>query len=98
MTAYQTDTRRDGKVALILGHARGMGASHACNPVAQRATVFVGDILDDDHAIADEVRDAAIYVKVGFTNRGHRAQAVATGAGFITHGGETAGLAAGAMA
>ena len=97
MTAYQTDSRRDGEVALILGGALGMSASHACSLVAQRATVFVGDILDDDHALADEVRDAALYVQLDFTNRDHRAQGVATGAEFVADGGKTAGLAAGAM-
>lgn len=52
--------RVDGKVALISGGARGMGASHARALVAEGANVVVGDILDDDaHALAEELGAAA---------------------------------------
>src|SRR5271165_4888805 len=46
--------RVDGKVALISGGARGMGASHARALVAAGARVVAGDILDDEgNTLAD---------------------------------------------
>jgi enoyl-CoA hydratase len=40
--------RVDGKVALISGAARGMGASHARLLAAEGARVVLGDVLDDE--------------------------------------------------
>ena len=40
--------RVDGKVAVISGGARGMGAAHARMLVAEGAKVVIGDILDDE--------------------------------------------------
>lgn len=40
--------RVDGKVALISGGARGMGAAHAQALVAEGARVIIGDIRDDE--------------------------------------------------
>ena len=40
-------TRLHGKVALITGGARGMGASFARAMVAQGANVMITDVLDD---------------------------------------------------
>lgn len=55
--------RVDGKVALISGGARGMGASHARALVAEGATVVVGDILDDEgNALAEELGPAVRFV------------------------------------
>ncbi|MBO0865061.1 MAG: glucose 1-dehydrogenase [Mycobacterium sp.] len=60
--------RVDGKVALISGGARGMGASHARALVAEGANVVVGDILDDDaHALAEELGTAARSVHLDVT-------------------------------
>ena len=54
--------RLAGKVALISGGARGMGASHVRMLVAEGAKVVFGDILDDEgKAVAAEVGDAARY-------------------------------------
>lgn len=51
--------RMDGKVALISGGARGMGASEARMFAAEGAAVMIGDILDDEgEAAAAEIRAA----------------------------------------
>ena len=51
--------RVDGKVALISGGARGMGAAHARMLVEEGGKVVIGDILDDEgKALADEIGDS----------------------------------------
>ncbi|WP_269821800.1 glucose 1-dehydrogenase [Nocardia asteroides] len=56
-------SRLSGKVALISGAARGMGAAHARAVVAHGGQVVLGDILDEPGAaLADELGDAAVYV------------------------------------
>jgi 3alpha(or 20beta)-hydroxysteroid dehydrogenase len=55
--------RLTGKVALISGGARGMGAAHAKAFVAEDARVVLGDILDEEGAaLAKELGDSAVYV------------------------------------
>ncbi|MFI9505303.1 glucose 1-dehydrogenase [Nocardia sp. NPDC052566] len=55
--------RLTGKVALISGAARGMGAAHARAMVSEGAKVVLGDVLDDDGAaVAEELGDEAAYV------------------------------------
>ena len=55
--------RVDGKVAVISGGARGMGASHARTLVAEGAKVVIGDLLDDQgKALAEELGDNARFV------------------------------------
>ncbi|WP_431962998.1 glucose 1-dehydrogenase [Nocardia sp. bgisy134] len=55
--------RLTGKVALISGGARGMGAAHAKKFVAEDARVVLGDVLDDEgKALAEELGDYAVYV------------------------------------
>jgi len=71
--------RVDGKVALISGGARGMGAAHARALVAEGAKVVVGDILDDDgKKLADEIGEAARYVHLDVTQPEEWEAAVAT--------------------
>lgn len=70
--------RLAGKVALISGGARGMGASHAAAMVAQGASVMLADLLDDEGAaVAAELGDAARYVHLDVTDADGWAAAVA---------------------
>src|ERR1700737_2878552 len=71
--------RVDGKVALISGGARGMGAAHARMLVREGAKVVIGDILDEEgKALADEIGDAARYVHLDVTQADDWDAAVAT--------------------
>src|SRR6201990_3492613 len=71
--------RVDGKVALISGGARGMGAAHARALVGEGAKVVIGDILDDEgKALADEIGDSARYVHLDVTQLDQWEAAVAT--------------------
>ncbi len=74
--------RVEGKVALISGGARGMGASHARLLVQEGAKVVIGDILDDEgKALAEELGDAARYVHLDVTQPEEWDAAVATATG-----------------
>ncbi|HEU5024462.1 MAG TPA: glucose 1-dehydrogenase [Spirillospora sp.] len=69
--------RVDGKIALISGGARGIGAASARALVAEGAKVVLGDILDEEgKAVADELGDAARYVHLDVTNPDDWAAAV----------------------
>ncbi|SON58577.1 3-alpha-(or 20-beta)-hydroxysteroid dehydrogenase [Mycobacterium simulans] len=71
--------RLTGKVALVSGGARGMGASHVRALVAEGAKVVFGDILDDEgRAVAAEVGDAARYLHLDVTEPDQWAAAVQT--------------------
>ena len=60
--------RLAGKVALISGGARGMGASHAHEMVAHGAKVVCGDILDTEgELVVKELGDNARYVHLDVT-------------------------------
>ncbi|QUR67841.1 glucose 1-dehydrogenase [Mycobacterium spongiae] len=60
--------RLAGKVALVSGGARGMGASHVRAMVAEGARVVLGDILDDEgNAVAAALGEAARYVHLDVT-------------------------------
>lgn len=79
MRIATTGNRLLGKVALISGGARGMGAAHGRAMVAQGASVVLGDILDHEgREVADELGDAATYLHLDVTDRGDWARAVAT--------------------
>jgi len=60
--------RLGGKVALITGGSRGMGAATARRFVAEGAQVVLGDVLDDDgKALADELGENARYLHLDVT-------------------------------
>ena len=71
--------RVDGKVAVISGGARGMGASHARTLVGEGAKVVIGDVLDHEgKAVADELGDDARFVHLDVTDPDAWAAAIAT--------------------
>ena len=71
--------RLDGKVAVISGAARGMGAAHARRVVAEGAKVVLGDIIEDaGKVLADELGDAAVFVRLDVTSADDWAAAVRT--------------------
>ncbi len=71
--------RLAGKVALISGGARGMGASHAREMVAHGAKVVCGDILDaEGEVVAKELGEDARYVHLDVTRAEDWDAAVAT--------------------
>ena len=58
----------EGKVALISGGARGMGAAEARLFVAEGGRVVIGDVLDDEgKATAAAIGDSAHYVHLDVT-------------------------------
>jgi 3alpha(or 20beta)-hydroxysteroid dehydrogenase len=71
--------RLAGKVALVSGAARGMGAGHARAMVAHGARVVLGDVLDADlQEVADELGDRAVAVHLDVTRPDQWERAVAT--------------------
>ena len=56
-------------MALISGGARGMGAAHAKEIVAEGGSVVIGDILDEEgRALAAEIGDKARFVHLDVTS------------------------------
>lgn len=61
--------RLDGKVAIITGGARGMGATHVRRFVGEGAKVIFTDILvEEGHALAKELGENAIFLEHDVTN------------------------------
>lgn len=74
---YPMGTRLAGKVALVTGASRGMGASFARAMVAQGARVVCGDVLDEEGlALEAELDGAAAFVHLDVTDREHWRHAV----------------------
>ena len=69
--------RVDGRVALISGGARGMGAEHARVLAAEGAAVVIADVLDDEGAaVAETIGDQATYVHLDVTDEHSWSRAV----------------------
>src|SRR3954467_4077528 len=61
--------RLTGKVALVSGGARGMGAAEVRRLHADGASVVAADVLDDDgKALADELGDRVRFVHLDVTS------------------------------
>jgi 3alpha(or 20beta)-hydroxysteroid dehydrogenase len=72
--------RLNGKVALITGTARGMGASHARGFVAEGAKVIMTDVNTKlGAALAAEIGDDALFIEHDVTNRDGWRRVVAEG-------------------
>lgn len=72
-----TGSRLDGKVALITGGARGMGAAFGRAMIAQGASVMLADVLDEEgEAMAASLGAAAAYISLDVTDRWQWTQAV----------------------
>jgi 3alpha(or 20beta)-hydroxysteroid dehydrogenase len=60
--------RLSGKIALVSGGSRGMGAAHARAIVANDGKVVIGDILEaEGTALARELGDAARFIRLDVT-------------------------------
>jgi 3alpha(or 20beta)-hydroxysteroid dehydrogenase len=69
--------RLDGKVALVSGAARGIGASTARVLVEEGARVGIADVLDEDgELLAKDLGDRALFVHLDVTNEDEWSRAV----------------------
>lgn len=93
--------RVTGKVALISGGSRGIGAASARALVAEGAKVVIGDILDDEGgALVKELGDDARYVHLDVTREDDWTAAVEAAVGAFGHLNvlfNNAGIAGGAL-
>jgi 3alpha(or 20beta)-hydroxysteroid dehydrogenase len=70
--------RLSGKIALVSGGARGMGATHARAIVANDGKVVIGDILEaEGTALASELGSAARFIRLDVTKTDDWKSAVA---------------------
>ncbi len=61
--------RLEGKVALVTGGARGMGAAHAAWLHGEGAKVVIADVLDDEgKELADSLGDRARFIHLDVTS------------------------------
>src|SRR5947207_15888636 len=61
----------DGKVALVSGAARGIGAAIATEITGSGANVVIGDVLDaQGEALASQIGPSATYVHLDVTDPG----------------------------
>ncbi|MEV8546760.1 glucose 1-dehydrogenase [Streptomyces sp. NPDC051572] len=70
--------RVTGKVAIITGGARGMGAAHARRFIEEGASVVITDVLKDEgHALASELGERARFLAQDVTDGARWAEVVA---------------------
>ncbi len=76
--------RLQGKVALISGGARGIGAAHARLFAKEGAEVVIGDLLDEGNMVAAEIQQAggkARFVRLDVSNEDDWRRAIAEAVG-----------------
>ena len=75
-------TRLDGRVALVSGGARGLGAAYVRALHGCGASVVIGDLLEEEGAaLADELGERALFVHLDVTSEERWAGAVAAAVG-----------------
>lgn len=75
-------TRLDGRVGLVSGGARGLGAAYVRALHGAGARVVIGDLLDaEGAALADELGERARFVHLDVTSESSWADAVGTAVG-----------------
>lgn len=75
-------TRLDGRVALVSGGARGLGAAYVRALHGAGASVVIGDLLDaEGTALADALGERALFVHLDVTSETSWADAVAAAVG-----------------
>ncbi|MEV3856235.1 glucose 1-dehydrogenase [Streptomyces sp. NPDC050095] len=77
-----SESRLDGRVALVTGAARGMGESIARELARRGACVVLGDVLaEEGERVAASIGDAARFLKLDVTDAEAWSAAVATATG-----------------
>jgi 3alpha(or 20beta)-hydroxysteroid dehydrogenase len=77
MKGKPMSARFEGKVALVSGGARGMGASHVRGFVSEASSVVIGDVLaDEGKRLAADLGPRALFVELDVTNEQSWADAV----------------------
>jgi len=67
----------DGKVVIVTGGARGMGAAHVQKLVNDGARVVIADVLDEEgHAVASELGDNARFIHLDVSSEQSWTEAV----------------------
>ena len=75
-------TRLDGRVALVSGGARGLGAAYVRALHGCGASVVIGDLLDEEGAaLADELGERALFVHLDVTSESSWTAAVEAAVG-----------------
>jgi 3alpha(or 20beta)-hydroxysteroid dehydrogenase len=82
----QGSGRLDGRVGIISGAARGIGAATARAMVREGCSVVLGDLRDDEgQALATQLGDAALFVPLDVTRLVDWERAVATATSHFGH-------------
>ena len=67
--AREKSSRLEGRVAIVSGGARGIGAAHVRALVGEGAHVLIGDLLEvEGEALARELGERARFVRLDVTS------------------------------
>ena len=77
MTSERPQPRLTGRVAIVSGGARGIGAAHVRALIGEGAHVVIGDVLaDEGAALADALGERARFARLDVTSETDWAAAV----------------------